>query len=292
MHPTAMSNCQSFFTTYSASLAHHHHHVKVVEIGSQNVNGTLRDTCPTNFEYIGVDFAQAKGVDVVLEDPYKLPFENESVDVILSSSCFEHSEMFWLVFLEILRVLKPNGLFYLNAPSTGSFHRYPVDCWRFYPDSGAALVKWAQRHGNKPVLLESYTQKEGNWQDYVAVFLKDESCSTQFPKRILDTKIDFENGQLMSDDKILNFADICQQERLLQESEHRSAAKDLIALRQIDDLASKVEELKKTEMEQLQAHKLAQNVITDLKMQISQLQTSKSWRLTAPLRAFKKILIK
>jgi hypothetical protein len=79
---------------------------------------------------------------------------------------------------------------------------------------------------------------------------------------------------------------------LLQESEQRSVAKDLIALRQIDDLASKVEELKKTEMEQLQAHKLAQNVITDLKMQISQLQASKSWRLTAPLRAFKKILIK
>jgi predicted SAM-dependent methyltransferase len=99
MHPTAMSNCLSFFTAYSASLAHHQH-VKVVEIGSQNVNGTLRDTCPTNFEYIGVDFAQAKGVDIILEDPYKLPFENESVDVILSSSCFEHSEMFWLVFLE------------------------------------------------------------------------------------------------------------------------------------------------------------------------------------------------
>lgn len=291
MHPTAMSNCQSFFTTYSASLAQHQH-VKVVEIGSQNVNGTLRDTCPTNFEYIGVDFAQAKGVDIVLDDPYKLPFENESVDVILSSSCFEHSEMFWLVFLEILRVLKPNGLFYLNAPSTGGFHRYPVDCWRFYPDSGAALVKWAQRHGSKPVLLESFTQKAGNWQDYVAVFLKDESCSIQFPKRILDTKIDFENGQLMSDEKILNFTDICQQERLLQESEQRSAAKDLIALGQIDDLASKVEELKKTEMDQLQANKLAQTVITDLKMQISQLQASMSWRITAPLRALKKILIK
>ena len=69
MHPTAMSNCQSFFTAYSASFAQHQH-VKVVEIGSQNVNGTLRDTCPANFEYIGVDFAQAKGVDIVLEDPY------------------------------------------------------------------------------------------------------------------------------------------------------------------------------------------------------------------------------
>ena len=30
-------------------------------------------------------------------------------------------------------------LFYLNAPSNGEFHRYPVDCWRFYPDAGGAL---------------------------------------------------------------------------------------------------------------------------------------------------------
>ena len=291
MHPTAMSNCQSFFTAYGASFAQHQH-VKVVEIGAQNVNGTLRDTCQSNFEYIGVDFTQAIGVDIVLEDPYKLPFGDESVDVVLSSSCFEHSEMFWLVFLEILRVLKPNGLFYLNAPSTGSFHRYPVDCWRFYPDSGAALVKWAQRHGSKPALLESYTQIAGNWQDYVAVFLKDESCAAQFPHRILDSKIDFENGQLMSDEKILNFTDICQQERMLQAYELNAVSKNSAALSQIDNLADEVAHLKKMEADQLQAFALAQTEIVGLKMQIQKLQASMSWRLTAPLRSLNKILIK
>lgn len=280
MHPTAMSNCQSFFTAYSASFAQHQH-VKVVEIGSQNVNGTLRDTCPANFEYIGVDFAQAKGVDIVLEDPYKLPFEDEAVDVVLSSSCFEHSEMFWLVFLEIMRVLKPSGLFYLNAPSTGSFHRYPVDCWRFYPDSGAALVKWAQRHGSKPTVLESYTQIAGNWQDYVAVFLKDESCAAQFSQRILDSKVDFENGQRMSDDKLINFTDICQQDRRLQAAEREASAKNSVELRRIDELAAEIAQLKKSEAE-----------LADLKLQIQKLQSTMSWRLTAPLRNLKKTFIK
>ena len=275
-----MSNCQSFFTAYSASFAQHQH-VKVVEIGSQNVNGTLRDTCPTNFEYIGVDFAQANGVDIVLEDPYRLPFEDESVDIVLSSSCFEHSEMFWLVFLEILRVLKPNGLFYLNAPSTGSFHRYPVDCWRFYPDSGAALVKWAQRHGSKPAVLESYTQIAGNWQDYVAVFLKDESCAAQFPQRILDSKVDFENGQRMSDDKLINFTDICQQDRRLQASEREAAEKNSAELRRISEFATEIAQLKKAEAE-----------LADLKLQIQKLQSTMSWRLTAPLRILTKTLIK
>ncbi len=194
MHPTAMGNCRSFFDTYSKGFGTTTG-VRVVEIGSQDVNGSLREVCPKGFEYIGVDFQAAKGVDVVLQDPYALPFEDGSIDIVVSSSCFEHSEMFWLVFLEIMRILKPKGLFYLNAPSAGAFHRFPVDCWRFYPDSGRALVAWARRNGLRAEILESYTQKGGSWQDFVGVFLKDAGHADAFPDRILDSKIDFENGQ-------------------------------------------------------------------------------------------------
>jgi hypothetical protein len=38
------------------------------------------------------------------------PLKNDFADVIVSSSCFEHSEFFWLLFNESLRILKPNGL--------------------------------------------------------------------------------------------------------------------------------------------------------------------------------------
>ena len=69
--------------------------------------------------------------------------------------------MFWVSYLEILRILKPVGLFYLNAPSDGAVHKYPVDCWRFYPDSGQALVTWSKRNGFNNVLLECYTQMGG-----------------------------------------------------------------------------------------------------------------------------------
>lgn len=203
MHSTAMNNCQLFFQTYEKCFKADAK-VNVVEIGSQDVNGSLRTTCPARFHYIGVDFAAAKGVDIVLEDPYKLPFEDNSIDIVLSSSCLEHSELFWVVFLEIIRILKPSGLFYLNAPSTGPFHRYPVDCWRFYPDSGKALVNWAYRNGFTPELLESYTQLGGDWKDYVAVFLKDVNLVSEFPVRILSGKSDFENGWLFENDQILN----------------------------------------------------------------------------------------
>jgi len=214
MHPTAMSNCKSFFDAYSKCFTQSKE-TKVVEIGSQDVNGSLRSVAPSEFEYVGVDFQAAKGVDIVLDDPYSLPFDNESVDIVLSSSCFEHSEMFWLVFLEVMRILKPAGIFYLNAPSSGSFHRYPVDCWRFYPDSGRAMVSWSKRNGLNAQLLESYIQKGGNWQDFVGVFIKDDLYGSKFPDRILDIKKDFENGLLRNSTEFLNPSGTCQNEKKL-----------------------------------------------------------------------------
>jgi SAM-dependent methyltransferase len=215
MHQSALNNCDIFFEVYSKAFDVSSN-VKVIEIGSQNVNGSLRQVCPEEFEYIGLDFQDANGVDIILDDPYSLPFEDESVDIVLSSSCFEHSEMFWLVFLEVLRVLKPGGLFYLNAPSAGDFHRFPVDCWRFYPDSGKALVTWAKRNGINAAMLESYTQRGEKWQDFVAVFLKDKSLADRFPTRILGTKTDYENGQLLDEEGLFNESWTSQNEKKLQ----------------------------------------------------------------------------
>lgn len=194
MHPTAMDNGRRFFERYVADAAGK----TIVDVGAQSVNGSLRDACPPGARYLGVDFVAGEGVDIVLDDPYRLPFESSSVDVVVSSSCFEHIEFFWLMFNEILRVLKPSGIFYMNAPSNGEFHRYPVDCWRFYPDSGQALVNWGARSGYCPVLLESFTtrQRLDVWNDYVAVFLKDPSRIADHPDRIIDRIDNFTNGQV------------------------------------------------------------------------------------------------
>ena len=186
MHASAMNNGKLFFDTYVKKLGE----VTVVDIGAQDVNGSLRQVCPSNAKYIGVDFAKARGVDVVLDDPYKLPFEDNSIDVIVSSSCFEHSEMFWLLFLEIVRILKPEGLFYLNAPSFCGFHRYPVDCYRFFPDSGNALAKWGSRNGFNTIVLEHYTMVS----DYVCIFLKDLRCLENHPNRIIHSIREYSCG--------------------------------------------------------------------------------------------------
>lgn len=202
MHHTALVNCQQFFECYGDALKSIAPNARVVEIGSQDVNGSLRQFCPGQFEYTGVDFVAGKGVDLILDDPYVLPFKSGSLDLVLSSSCFEHSEMFWLLFLEIMRTLKPGGIFYLNVPSNGEFHRWPVDCWRFYPDSGRALTAWAKRNDINALLLESYTSTQigDQWNDFVAIFLKDGNHAEKYPKRIIHTKTDYSNGLVSGED--------------------------------------------------------------------------------------------
>ncbi len=205
MHLTAINNCRHFFDAYKNAFLDGSL-VKVLEIGSLGVNGGLRDLAPKEFSYTGVDFVEGPGVDQVLSDPYKLPFDDDSFDVVISSSCFEHSEMFWIVFLEIMRVLKLKGLSYLNAPSNGAFHRYPVDCWRFYPESGQALVAWAKRNSINSTLLESYTSNQDGdiWNDFVAVFLKDEKYITDLNERILYKKLDITNGLIAGRSDFIN----------------------------------------------------------------------------------------
>lgn len=205
MHVTAIKNCQNFFDTYGG--AFQDANVKIVEIGSRDVGGSVRTCCPSRFEYIGVDFISGKGVDVILEDPYRLPFDAASVDIVLSSSCLEHSEMFWVVFLEAMRILKPHGLLYLNVPSNGEFHRFPVDCWRFYPDSGQALVTWARHNGMNPELLESYTSEQAGdvWNDYVAIFVKDKDEVHRHMNRILPGREDLCNGVLLGIAGLVNY---------------------------------------------------------------------------------------
>ena len=147
-----------------------------------------------------------------LSDPKaNLPAElviDSAYDVIISTSVFEHVEFFWLTYLEILRILKPNGIFYFNVPSNGDFHRWPQDCWRFYPDSGNALINWAKRNNFNPILLESYVSNqflECGWNDYVSVTLKDEKYLDNFNDRIIHKYKKFLNG-IDHNQKLYNFS--------------------------------------------------------------------------------------
>lgn len=187
MHYSAYQTGKLFFETYVSKMSA----PRVVEIGSQNVNGALREVQSSNVqEYVGIDFVSGDGVDVVLTDPYKYPLPSESFDVLVTSSCFEHSEMFWLSYIEGMRLLKPNGLMYINVPSAWmSYHRYPVDCWRFWPDAAKGLESWSKYNGYDSMVLESYVSSPSQGElftDYVCVILKERAHQDTYPVRMVD----------------------------------------------------------------------------------------------------------
>ncbi|MCA1749590.1 MAG: class I SAM-dependent methyltransferase [Parasphingopyxis sp.] len=191
MHTSALEFGRRFLDSYALD-----RRLTIAEIGASDVNGSLRQLAGEGHEYIGLDLEPGPGVDRVIDDPYRIPVEDGVLDMCLASSCLEHVEFFWLLFEEMLRVLKPDGLVYLNVPSSGPFHRYPVDCWRFYPDSGVALERWGRRQGFECLLLESFVDDgdADGFRDFVCVFLKDRSHVARFPRRILDDFDRFTNG--------------------------------------------------------------------------------------------------
>jgi SAM-dependent methyltransferase len=168
MHPSARDLGRLLFENYWRSGFR-----RVLDIGSLDVNGSLREFTPPGAEYIGIDLESGKGVDLVLDDPYTYPFEDNWFNLIVSTSCFENDPMFWLTFLEVGRVLAPGGALYINAPSSGSYHTHPWDNWRFYPDASHALEMWAARSGAALHVVESFcVTGRDHWNDYVMIFTK------------------------------------------------------------------------------------------------------------------------
>jgi SAM-dependent methyltransferase len=150
----------------------------IIDLGSQDINGSYRPLFENaTWRYIGVDMAAGANVDVVLADPYDWrELEPESADVIISGQTFEHTEFFWLTMQQIARALKQNGIVCIIAPSSGPEHRFPVDCWRVYPDGLRALARYAQLE-----VLECWTQwddlpqydnESNKWHDSVLVARK------------------------------------------------------------------------------------------------------------------------
>jgi SAM-dependent methyltransferase/beta-galactosidase beta subunit len=144
----------------------------ILEIGSLDVNGSLRSEAPAHDRYVGLDFESGAGVDFVVKPRESWPVEDSAFDLVMASSVFEHDSTFWDTFVQMCRKAKPGGHIYVSAPSNGTVHRYPQDCWRFYPDAAPALAQWALDQGEDVVLVESFIADQENdvWNDFCAIY--------------------------------------------------------------------------------------------------------------------------
>ena len=145
--------------------------LEILDVGGADVNGSYRPLFAfTEHRYVSADIDPGSSADVVLEDAGVLPFPDASFDVVVSGQTFEHVGTFWKLFAEMVRVCSADGVIIVIAPSTGAVHRYPVDCFRFLPDSYQAL---ADEFG--VLLVDQRIDHRGPFHDFTGVFRREPS---------------------------------------------------------------------------------------------------------------------
>lgn len=89
----------------------------ILEVGSLNINGSVReffDEC----RYTGIDVAEGQGVDLVINGE-NYDGQANSMDVVISCECFEHNPEYAKTFINMIRVLKRNGLLIMTCATYG-----------------------------------------------------------------------------------------------------------------------------------------------------------------------------
>ena len=115
---------------------------KVLEIGSLNINGGVREFFPDAKEYIGIDMQKGEGVDKVIEahDILRV-WPIESFDAVLCLEMLEHDNAFWKTVDNVHQVLKRGGILIVSTPTFGfPIHRYPKDYFRFGEDAYREII--------------------------------------------------------------------------------------------------------------------------------------------------------
>ena len=118
---------------------------RVLEIGSRHESNqkkiaNLRSLFDNRSEYIGVDMRKGTGVDRVINGE-KLPFKNNSFDLILCLETLEHAEKPWVIAKEIERVLSKKGAMIVSSHQNMYIHKHPSDYFRFTPYGLSSLFK-------------------------------------------------------------------------------------------------------------------------------------------------------
>lgn len=103
--------------------------------GYANLRGYFK-----NKSYVGADYIEGPGVDVVL-DLHDLDLQSESVGTLICMEVLEHVERPFDALKEMYRVLKPGGLLIISAPMKLPIHGSPFDYWRFTPEGFKTLLK-------------------------------------------------------------------------------------------------------------------------------------------------------
>lgn len=91
--------------------------VSVLEVGSLDVNGGVRDLFPNADPYVGLNDVAGPGVDVVADAATWEP--TRAFDVVVSTEVLEHAERWRDIVAMCGRALRPGGVLILTCAGPG-----------------------------------------------------------------------------------------------------------------------------------------------------------------------------
>jgi hypothetical protein len=93
---------REFFEYAKNLMPEYFNNVSVIEMGSLNINGTVRDFYNAT-EYVGVDLEEGPGVDLI-SPAQNVDLPDNSFDVAVSAECFEHNPFWSETFSNMYRI--------------------------------------------------------------------------------------------------------------------------------------------------------------------------------------------
>ncbi len=106
-----------FFDNVKAFLPSYFQGKKILEIGSLDINGSVRGFFE-NCDYMGIDIGEGPKVDLVCGGE-NFPGNAKQFDVVISTEVFEHTGDWDLILLNMLRLMKRDGILLFSCASWG-----------------------------------------------------------------------------------------------------------------------------------------------------------------------------
>ena len=235
--------------------------LKILEIGSQDINGSVRQYFPNAAEYLGIDVGDGRCVDWTIPgELIELP--DGWADVSVSTECFEHCEQWKEVFINMLRITRPDGVLIITCASIGRPAHGTVD-------SDASMSPYTNNYYKnlgiqdiaEEVSLGLYFKRHGfeiNAESHDLYFWGIRSDSSI---QASDCYWETSNARLARAQGQLAHA----------------ATRHSIVQKANDELNKKVEEL-------LRDTEMLSEDLRGLKMELEKIKGSKSWRMTSGIR--------
>ena len=116
-----------------------HDTIDVIEIGSRDVNGTIRGLFPSA-RWIGLDMIDGPCVDVVCDAATYTA--KKPVDLVICCEVFEHTEQWYTLVGKAYEWLKPGGLLLVTCAAPGRNAHSAID---------GGDLREGEYYGNVPV---------------------------------------------------------------------------------------------------------------------------------------------